>query len=414
MKSARRVIAAIISAVIVLSSVSFCAFAAGETGSVTFKLSSSSPTGNNPGDIITITINIANDYNATAFRWPIAFSNTVFELYDGGSGNVGNVTSYGSLAATGSSLTAIDKSGDDNFHNSSFAKNRYGMLLIQWIGGQNNGTANYYNEPTGSDCITFQLRVKDNPSASTGVVVVPLGNPYSTYWYKQGIANPNDATTYYKISDSNFTITNTQAQARTSVGVYTLPAGIQAKNGTDIIITEPEDHPDVGEKFGFIYGFTAVASNSDYPFDDSTNDMCRYVETTGGAVAVYTPAEGSSGHGTGTYVEVYTGTEYGYVTDNDASTNGTPFETYYIVIFADIDGDTTVSASDMVMHLNAINYLYEWTYTLNPYDSPYYLACDINADGVVTGDDYGSVVDAGNGLGYINQTYSPSGYYIEF
>lgn len=406
----RRALAIVISFLMILGSVSMCAFAANETGTTTITLSSSSPSGNNPGAIITITMNIANDYKATAFRWPIAFSNTVFELYDDGTGNPGDVSATGALAAAGSSLTAIDKSDDSAFFNSTYTNRRYGMLLVQWVGGQKNGRANYYNETAGSNCLTFKLRVKDNPSATTGVVIVPTGTPYSTYWYRQGITDPTDATTYYQISDANFTLNST----RCTVGVYTLPAGIQAAKNTDIIINdsfteEIEAYTGIANAPGYIYGFTSVASSGDYPFDEATNDMHSFVETTGGAVAVYTMAQGAVGHGTGTFVQVYTNAEYEKL---QAGQSATPFARYYIVIFGDINGDCYTDGVDVVMQLNAINYLYEWTYSTNPVCSPYYMACDINGDGLVSGDDYGAVVDVSNGLGYINQQYVTSGYYI--
>lgn len=112
----------------------------------------------------------------------------------------------------------------------------------------------------------------------------------------------------------------------------------------------------------------------------------NYVTINGNGRLQYTFIAGS--FGTGTKVELI---------DN---TTNTVMETYYIVIFGDLNGDGSVDSNDSGLIIDYENWLVEW----DPVeDKVFLMAGDINGDGTVGAVDADLLVEIENWIMYIDQ-----------
>ena len=107
--------------------------------------------------------------------------------------------------------------------------------------------------------------------------------------------------------------------------------------------------------------------------------------------------------GTGTVVEVY---------DN---VTGQVVETYYIVIYGDINGDGAISATDVTGLLRETNGLTAWSVETDAADSEYnkaqVLAGDLKADGVIDTLDAAGLKEITLAVSYVDQTTGTVYYY---
>lgn len=379
MKTMKKVATLLLALLLVVSTVSFAAFAEGETGSFTVKITADKTKNLYPGDIVTFTINIKNNFNCTSMRWPVMYTTKVFEpvIANDGNGDTDycNVNGFGSLGGVDSSLDSGELPSTCEAFGGSYSKTNYSGILIQWLGCTSSSALNYYNEPAGSDCITFQLRVKDVPTATSATVIIPATTQAKGFFYYQGVTNPADPTTVYKMNSTTCTFASTGA----SLTVYKDPAGIKAKTGNDIVIDED----------GYIYGFTEVVRDYDELTDKTIGN---WIQAVGGAT--FSLEKNAAGtYSTGAVLHV-----------KDA--DGKAVADYTVVIFGDINGDGLFNGMDSAYLVMGYLNIADWSEDLDPKANATYFACDANADGWVENVDYGPLDVVIHGNGYINQTYS--------
>lgn len=387
MKFVKKIAVVLLAILLVLCSVSIGVSAEGETGSIDIKITADRNKGLYPGDIITFTINIANDFNYTAMRWPVMFTSKAFELVtvdNGSDTDVGNVKGYGALAGTESVLESAVLPSTAEAFGGTYSKTNYSGLLIQWTAGTTAAGLSYYNEPAGSNCITFQLRVKDAPTVTSGKVIIPTTTQCKNFFYYQGIADPSDASTIYKMTSSTCTVSSTGE----NLTVYKVSADVLPQSGSDIVIDKEN---------GYIYGFT-VAAKDFVTLDESL--VKNHIECVGGATITVEPNDLGC-YSTGAKISAF-----------DA--NGKNIGEYELVIFGDVNGDSVVDASDVAALVDAYLYIPEWSWSGVPTDNATMFSCDVNADGFVTADDFAPIEIAMANTGYINQTYTPGNDVIYF
>ena len=80
MKKSIRLLSILLTVVIAFSMFAVVASAEGEVANVTIKTDVDTVIA---GNVITVTVNVANNYYATSMRWPVLFSNDFFELVEG-------------------------------------------------------------------------------------------------------------------------------------------------------------------------------------------------------------------------------------------------------------------------------------------------------------------------------------------
>ena len=390
MKMWKKVIALVAVFLLVLSTMSIGVCAEGETGTIGITITASKTTNLYPGDIVTFTINISTNYRAFAMRWPVMYTLKAFEPVVANDGNgdadYGNVIGIGTLADPASYLESGECPTNDPF-GTPYAKSNYGCLLIQWTGGTTGtGVTNYY-EPNGANCLTFQLRVKPGYTSNKGVgtVAIPTTNNAKNTFYLQGITDPADANTTYKMAPADVTVTSTPC----TVNIIKEQAGIVSRTGTATVI-------DTDGPVNYIYGLNAIVDEGE-EIDETT--IFKYVTPTGDAT--FTLEDNDNGvMSTGAKLYLY-----------DAG--GTFLAEYIFVVFGDCNGDGVTNGLDALTMIDGFMYTYEWSYGAVK-DNATCFSCDINANGMLDPDDLAPLLDMNAGIGYVNQIYDPDNFFIEY
>ncbi len=151
-----------------------------------------------------------------------------------------------------------------------------------------------------------------------------------------------------------------------------------------------ESDPDV--RVGYIRGLKTKLTKT--ALDE------QYLGVTGDGQIIITPSwEKFNICGTGTVIEVYDNVEQKVV------------ERYYIVIYGDVNGDGSVSATDVTAINREVSGLTTWSIEMEPdaleestYNKSYVLAGDLHADGVIDNLDADTLQDATLALGEVSQT----------
>lgn len=294
-----------------------------------------------------------------------------------------NVSGYGSLSGVDSVLESGELPSTSEAFGGAYSKTNYKGLLIQWTAGTSTSGVAYYNEPNGSDCIQFQLRVKDAPTATSATVIIPTTTQCKGFFYYQGITDPADVSTLYKMSATTCTVTSTGAK----LSVFKEAAGIKAKTGNDIVID-----PD-----GYIYGFTETVRDF---AEINPGTITNWITATGGAT-ISMDMNDAGTYSTGAWV---------HVKDADGNT----VADYQIVVFGDINGDGAIDPEDAADLIIGYLNLAEWSEEIESKANAKFFACDTNADGMVENSDYGPLEVAMRSEGYINQAYDASNPLIYF
>ncbi len=142
---------------------------------------------------------------------------------------------------------------------------------------------------------------------------------------------------------------------------------LKAKEGSTTIIDRER---------GFIYGLDCAGVNAFSEYEFVTDLLAQnFVEIEGDGSLRYTYVGDNTVLGTGAMVEFIN------------NKTGEVVETFYIVIFGDIDGDGTVTLTDAV---DAVDYMVwnECDHDYEDFTDPAVFAADIDADGAVTLNDF--------------------------
>lgn len=163
---------------------------------------------------------------------------------------------------------------------------------------------------------------------------------------------------------------NVSAVAQLNVdNIITVTEGIIEKSGKSTVIDR---------KANFIYGLTPGIAVHEFESD--------WVETVGHVTLAYDPEVKTLG--TGTRVDVLD--DFGVV-----------LESYYIVIFGDVNGDSNIDTGDAGLIVDYENFLIPWDPIV---DAAVFEAADVNGDGNIDTGDAGIIVDVENFLLTIDQT----------
>lgn len=306
------------------------------------------------GDFVTVSLNISNNYNATAMRFPVLFDSDVFEALQADL----NVQKAGvMLTEVSGTLSGVVTTNPAVFP-AGYSSDDYGAVLIQWVGAVEVGTFSCYNQPAGSDCITFRLKVKAGATGSASVFIPPE----STLFYYQAMNNPSDSDTMYNMNSATCAMTFTPAQFT----VLEAAPGIAAVAGSGAVIDDTRS---------FIYGIAEALASLD-----------NFVEPIGGATLEVVKSSGTS-CGTGTQVRVVF--------------NAATVATYTVVLFGDLNGDANIDSSDADICVDYENFIIN----LDPVEDAHTLfAGDVNGDGNMDSADAGVIIDYSNFLVGINQS----------
>lgn len=375
MKNIKKLIAFTMTICVLLSVLSTAVFAFGGTAAGNEKMDvvvSTDKTTVNAGDVVKVSINISNNYNAANMRWPVLFDNSVFELgteaetdFTAASvltpGTSGINTDIDTQTAIGAGVTS-----------SSFKVEDYNAVLIQWVAGSSavNGTQtmNCFNSSTSVTCFTFNLKVKANlegPEAIDGRIFIPAE---ATTFYYMAMNSKTDATTIYTMNKETCLMSFDDAV----VTVKFLNPEIVVLN--DSVVLDYDN--------GVIYGLA-----------EGLNTLDGYVEVTDGYIE-YTTFDPNTGEPIPANF-VGTGTHITFMGDD-----GTNLGEFFVVIFGDYNGDGLVEMEDSAYFNSIANFE-----ILDYFESTYlFMACDVNGDGAVDTMDSADIKAVANFEAYVDQT----------
>lgn len=287
-----------------------------------------------PGDVVTFTVRLSNNYNAVAMFWPVLYSTDFFEYVDGSvTSPIDDVT-----AVPGTTTTTTDSS----FVPSAYSAT-HSVIGIQWVASGVAGSGiGSFSSGTAADCFTVQLKVKDSASG-TGTVLIPAD--YDGYYYS-GVNDPSDAMTYYN-SATPFNFTFADPVSYSLGGAYVEPELVAAEGYSVKFITFEEDETQ------YLCGFDPVAI-----IDEGGDFKEQFVVNNG----TYTVSQDM--FATGTVVTVY-------------DMNGEVYAEYPIIFFGDTNGDGLTNVDEITAIADIYNFASELT-------GAYYYAADLMVDDEAT------------------------------
>ncbi len=282
-----------------------------------------------PGDVVTFTVRLSNNYNAITMFWPILYSTDFFELVDGSvTSPIDNVT-----AVAGTTTTSTDS----GFIPSAYT-GTHSVIGIQWVaGGTVDGGVAVFSSGTAVDCFTVQLKVKDT-ATGTGSVLIP--EDYDGYYYS-GVSDPSDPLTYYN-SATPFNFTFGAPVSYTLGAAYVEPELVAAEGFYVTVATFDDDDNQ------YLIGFDPVAI-----IDEGGDFKDQFVVNNG----TYTVSQDM--FATGTVVTVY-------------DVNGEVYAEYPIIFFGDTNGDGISNIDEITDISDMYNYARDFS-------GAYYYAGDISA-----------------------------------
>ena len=325
MRKSVRCLAFFLSVVMLLGMFAVTSFAEGEVANVTIKTNTDTAVA---GDIITVTVNVANNYYATSMRWPVLFSNTFFELVEGSVGATEQLTNIGgSVKCT--------EEPDNTVYTPSYTSEEYTGILLQWTAAVSVSGVTPYNKIRGMDCFTFQLRVKED--VEKGNIVIPEDYPRFYNYILTDMEEPFSVDKVVQCKDLVHNFTNATVTCGEAV--------IYPVEGTDVVIDKEN---------GIIRGV---------PINTSEN-LNSYLFVSAGTLEVIPSQDNRMG--TGTKVRLLV--------------NGEVAEEYTVVIAGDLNGDAYVDYTDLILFDLYENY----GAALDEYQM---MASELNDDSVVNAED---------------------------
>ncbi len=327
MKKSVRLLSLLLTVVFAFGVFAVTVSAEGEVANVTIKTNTDTVIA---GDIITVTINVANNYYATSMRWPVLFSSAFFELVEN------SVQATDELKALGGSAKCTE-SPDNTVYTTTYSSTEYTGILVQWTAAVSATSVTPYNQEDGMDCFTFQLRAKqDVKVGDSGSIVIPEDYPRFYNYILTDMEEPFSPDKVVKCETLVHNFTNKTVEC-------VKPQLLPVENSGVVIDKEN----------GIIRG---VQPNTQGNLDS-------YVYASVGEVVLSPYVDGYVG--TGTMV---------------ALRHHKIYEFYYLIITGDINGDSYVDYADMI----ELDLYISYGKTL---DRENLLAADLTGDGNVNAED---------------------------
>lgn len=282
------------------------------------------------GDVVNVTVNVANNYYATSMRWPVLFSTDFFELVEG------SLKSTDEINALGGSAKCTENP-DNTVYTTTYSSTDYTGILVQWTAAVSATGVTPYRQEEGMDCFTFQLKAKqDIKIGDSGDIVIPEDYPR---FYNYILTDMEEPFSPDKVVKCETLVHNFTKATVECVKPQLLPV-----EGSGVIIDKEN---------GIIKG---VKPNTQGTLDS-------YVYASVGEVVLSPYIDGYVG--TGTMV---------------ALRHHKIYEFYYLVIIGDVNGDSYVDYADMIELDLYISYN-------KSLDSENLLAADLTGDGKVDAED---------------------------
>lgn len=328
MKLSVRLLSVLLAVTMIFSIFSVVVSAEGEAANVTIKTDVDTVVA---GDIIEVTVNVANNYYATSMRWPVLFSNAFFELVEG------SVKATDELNALGGSAKC-NEAPDNTVYTTTYSSTDYTGVLVQWTAAVSATSITPYRQADGMDCFTFSLRVKEDVNVSdSGSIVIPEDYPRFYNYILTDMEEPFSPDKVVKCETLVHNFENATVECVTPEILPIEDSGVVLDKENKLIK-------------GVVLG--------------TLDNLDSYVYASVGEITI-SPAK-ENRMGTGSKVSL--------------THNGVTYETYTLVIAGDVNGDAYVDYMDLM--------LIDWyeAYGVS-FSGAQKIAADLTGDGKVNAND---------------------------
>lgn len=328
MKKSVRLLSILLAVVFAFSVFAVTASAEGEVANVTIKTDVDTVIA---GDVVTVTINVANNYYATSMRWPVLFSTEFFELVEGSAKATDELNALGGSAI-------CNETPDNTVYTTTYSSTDYTGILLQWTAAVSATGVTPYNQEDGMDCFTFQLIAKqDIEVGESGSIVIPEDYPRFYNYILTDIEEPFSPDKVIKCETLVHNFTNATVEC---VKPEILPV---EESG---VVLDKDKNYIKGVEIGTI------------------GNLDSYVYASVGEIVITPSKEGF--YGTGAKVSLV---------HKDVT-----YETMTLIIAGDVNGDAYVDYMDLM--------LIDWyeTYGVS-FSGVQKIAADLNGDGKVNAND---------------------------
>ena len=340
MKKKKKIIAIIVSLVLIVSVFVVGTVANTKNTSIAISIDKTELTA---GQSATVTVTASADYPVATASIPVFYDKTLVTV----SNATATLTSY-AVAEVTTDLTAVDTS--KIYENTDIYSSKFGFVLVTYIGGANDTVSTIDNKTV----LTFTITAKTDVSGEALVKCVTQSAKT-----EENVA----AMLYFGATTSGTTITSIPENVENIDVKNASKSATITTGGADLVAKA--DMPTVIDNTNkYIYGITA---------GDSVED---YIQVNNGSFELVANSLGYT-NGTGATVKV-------------KNTSGTVVDTYTVIIFGDVNGDSGVSAQDYLSVIDP---------TLGiSMDEIATFAANVDGDDNISAQDYLAMIDATQGV----------------
>ena len=287
------------------------------------------------GQSATVTVTASADYPVATASIPVFYDKTMVTV----SNATATITGY-AVAEVTTDLTAVD--GAKIYANTNMNSEKFGFVLVTYIGGANDTVSTIDNKTV----LTFTITAKSDVSGDALVKCVT----------ESAKTDDNvEGMLYFGATTSGTTITSIPENVENIDVKNASKSATITTGGVDLVAKA--DMPTVIDNTNkYIYGITA---------GDSVED---YIQVNNGSFELVENSTGKT-NGTGATVNV-------------KNASGTVVDTYTVIIFGDVDGNSIIDGTDSLSIMQFVA-----DSNMNSLEKFQLLASDLDATGVTDGTD---------------------------
>lgn len=349
MKNKNKLIAVLVAIVLIVSIFIVGTVANAKNTSVTISVDK---TELSAGESATVTVSVSADYPVATASIPVFYDKTLVD--------VSNVTA--TLSGYDVKNVTTDATATDSakiYANTGLDSAKYGFVLATYIGGAGDTVTTLEN----ATVFTFKITAKSNVSGNA-VIKCPTESAK--------VEDNIEGMLYFGTTTSGTTI-NSIPENVEGVVLTNATANVVIKSSGTTVVPKDDKETVIDNENKYIYGITP---------GDNVED---YIKVNNGSFEIVANASGYS-NGTGATVTV-------------KNSSGTVVDTYTIIIFGDVNGDTQVTGADYTIIKNA-------SIGGSVSGDAENAAADVNGDADITGADYTVIKNASIGGTITTNPYS--------
>lgn len=331
MKNKKKIIAIVVAIILIVSAFVVGTVANTKTTSVAISIDK---TEISAGETATVTVSVTADYPVVLMSIPVFYDKTLLDVSNAST----PLTGYTVAEAT-TDLVAENK--DKVYANTGVSSATYGFVLATYIGGANETVSTL----TNTTVLTFTITAKADVNGEAVVKCVSASAKT-----EENI----EGALYFGASTSGNKITSIPENV-VGVNLESASASVNIVGGSPTLVAKDDKDTAFDDTNKYIYGIAPNANIADY------------ITVNNGSYELVANASGNT-NGTGATVKV-------------KNASGTVTDTYTVIVFGDVNGDSIITGIDLVA---VSQYVSGTTSALKGVSL---VAADINGDKAPTGID---------------------------